>query len=164
MGGVPIRPREQDLLSFRGWSRFCWGCLCERCRHRDTRDTQQITSPQFGGNEKKRLCVFATSTKRILGQIAKFMYLRLCDFTCCVFVFLGTLQLVLGPKKRTTTNLLTRCIPGWFWQEDRHGRCDNDEVTDNKNNEDDDDQQRQLKKMTKDDDDNENERAMRWQR
>jgi hypothetical protein len=41
---------------------------------------------------KKRLCVFATSTKRILGHIAKFMYLRLCDFTCCVFVFLGTLH------------------------------------------------------------------------
>ena len=25
-----IRPREQVLFSFRGWSRFCWGCRCER--------------------------------------------------------------------------------------------------------------------------------------
>ena len=43
--------------------------------------------------ERKRvICVFATDTKKILGQIAKFMYLRLCVFMFCVFVFLGTLQ------------------------------------------------------------------------
>ena len=43
--------------------------------------------------ERKRvICVFATDAKKILGQIAKFMYLRLCVFMFCVFVFLGTLQ------------------------------------------------------------------------
>ena len=46
---------------------------------------------QFAGT-KKSDCVFATDTKTILGQIAKFMYLRLCVFMLCVFVFLGTLQ------------------------------------------------------------------------
>ena len=46
---------------------------------------------QFAGT-KKSDCVFATDTKTILGQIAKFMYLRLCVFMFCVFVFLGTLQ------------------------------------------------------------------------
>ncbi len=32
------------------------------------------------------------NTKTILGQIAKYMYLCLCVFTYCVFLFLGTLQ------------------------------------------------------------------------
>ena len=61
MNVAPIRPREQVLFSFRGWSRFCWG-FGEKLWGMFLGDVSKLYRPWgmfFGGmsNRKRPLCI-----------------------------------------------------------------------------------------------------------